>query len=57
MMTLTLDPVAADWTQEVGIEAMGFLDLIQEFPDVHHLRRHQEVMVLIVPLRLSAGGL
>lgn len=37
-MTLTLDPVAADWTQEVGIEAVGFLNLIQEFPDVHHLR-------------------
>lgn len=56
-MTLTLDPVAADWTQEVGIEAVGFLNLIQEFPDVHHLRGQQEVSVLIVPLRSPAGEL
>lgn len=35
--TLTLDPVAADWTQEVGVEAVGFLNLIQEFSDIQHL--------------------
>lgn len=40
-MTLTLDPVAADWTEEVGVQAVGFFNLVQEFSDIHHLQRHQ----------------
>lgn len=36
-LRLTLDPVAADWTQEVGVQAVGFLNLIQEFSDIQHL--------------------
>lgn len=35
---LTLDPVAADWTEEVGIQAVGFFYLVQQLPDVHHLQ-------------------
>lgn len=35
--TLTLDPVAADWTQEVGVQAVRFLNLVQEFSDIQHL--------------------
>lgn len=26
---LTLDPVAADWTEEVGVQAVGFFNLVQ----------------------------
>lgn len=40
-MTLTLDPVAADWTEEVGVQAVGFFNLVQEFSDIHHLQRHR----------------
>lgn len=40
MRGLTLDPVATDWTEEVGIQAVGFFNLVQQFPDVHHLQRH-----------------
>lgn len=36
---LTLDPVAADRTEEVGVETMGLLNLIQQFSDVHHLQQ------------------
>lgn len=35
--TLTLDPVAVDWTQEVGVQPVGFLNLSQEFSDIQHL--------------------
>lgn len=40
-MTLTLDPVAADWTEEVGVQAVRFFNLIQEFSDIHHLQGHR----------------
>lgn len=35
---LTLDPVATDWTEKVWVQAMRFLNLVQKFPDVHHLQ-------------------
>ena len=38
-VVLTLDPVSAHWTEEVGVEAVGLLDLVQHLPDVHHLDR------------------
>lgn len=42
---LTLDPVAADWTEEVGVQAVGFFNLVQQFSDVHHLQRHQTTKI------------
>lgn len=40
---LTLDPVATDWTEEVGIQAVGFFNLVQQFPDIHHLQRRWNI--------------
>lgn len=44
---LTLDPVAADWAEEVGVQAVGFFNLVQEFSDIHHLQRNQGVKNII----------
>lgn len=34
---LTLAPLAAVGVQVVGVEPLGFVQAIQDFPDVHHL--------------------
>lgn len=47
--TLTLDPVAADWAEEVGVKAVGFFNLVQEFTDIHHLQRNHGVSITIHP--------
>lgn len=38
-MSLTLYPVAADGTQEVGIQTVRLLDFVQQLSDVHHLKK------------------
>lgn len=38
-MLLTLNPVATDWTEEVGIQTMRFLYFVQQLSNVHHLQR------------------
>lgn len=47
--TLTLDPVAADWAEKVGVQAVGFFNLVQEFTDIHHLQRNHGVSIAILP--------
>lgn len=37
---LTLDPVATDGTQEVGIETVRLLDFVQQLSDIHNLQHH-----------------
>lgn len=44
---LTLDPVAADWAEEIGVQTVGFFDLVQEFSDIHYLHRNQGVKNII----------
>lgn len=44
---LTLDPVAADWTEEVGVQAVGFFNLVQQFSDVHNLQRHRTTKITL----------
>lgn len=39
--SLTLDPVAADWAEEVGVQAVGLFNLVQKFSDIHHLWTHK----------------
>lgn len=38
---LTLDPVATDRTEEVGVQAVWLFNLVQYFSDVHHLQRYK----------------
>lgn len=35
---LTLAPLAAVWIQVVRVKSLRFVQTIQHFPDVHHLK-------------------